>query len=128
MSRPTEPRERALEALYQADLRSVDDPAAGLSGKARRFVEGVMAHRETLDGYIDDASDHWAVHRMAAVDRAVLRLGAYELAFEPTTPRAVVISEAVEMAKKYSTQRSGAFINGVLAALAGIVRQEGPSS
>lgn len=115
----TEPRELALEALYQADVGGeTADPAHGLSGKARRFVAGVHEHQAAIDARLEDVSDNWPVHRMPAVDRAVLRIAAYELLYEPDTPRAVVISEAVELAKKYSTQRSGGFINGVLAALA----------
>ena len=119
---PAEPREQALEALYEADLREISDPADGLSGKAKRFVAGVMAHRSDLDEQLDSVSENWPVYRMPAVDRAVLRLGLYELVHEPDTPKAVVISEAVELAKKYSTQRSGSFVNGVLATLAKQVR------
>lgn len=122
MTTPIEPRQAALEAIYQADLRSVDDPASGLTGKAKRFVEGVTRHRADLDALLDDVSDHWPVRRMPAVDRAILRIGAYELVHEPGTPKAVVISEAVELAKAFSTARSGAFVNGVLAALARTVR------
>ena len=122
MSETAEPREKALEALYEAELRSVDDPAGSLTGKAKRFVEGVTTHQATLDGYLDEVSNNWPVHRMPAVDRSVLRLAAYELAYEPDTPKAVVISEAVVLAKKYSTQRSGAFVNGVLATLARMLR------
>lgn len=122
MSKSQEPREKALEAIYSADLRSIEDPGADLGGKAKRFVEGVTRHRDALDAHLNEVSDNWPVHRMPAVDRAVLRLGAYELAYEPDTPKAVVISEAVELAKKYSTQRSGAFINGVLATLAKVLR------
>ncbi len=116
-----EPRARALEALYQADMREVDDPARGLSGRARRYVEGVSSRRETLDSRIEAASERWPLHRMAAVDRTILRLALYELLYE-ATPTAVVIDEAVELAKRYSTRGSGAFVNGVLAALAHQVR------
>ena len=118
MSDQVEPRQLALEAIYEADLRAVADPARGLKGKARRFVEGVVANQSDIDGRLDEVSDNWPVHRMAAVDRAILRLGAYELAYEQDTPKAVVISEAIELAKRFSTQKSGPFINGVLAALA----------
>ena len=117
-----EPRQDALEAIYQADLRDVDDPSAGLSGKAKRFVDGVVEHLEAIDEHIEAVSDNWAVSRMPAVDRAVLRLAAYELIHEQDTPKGVVISEAVTLAKTYSTQRSGAFVNGVLSALAATVR------
>lgn len=114
----TEPRDLALEALYEADLR--DLPATEhpeLPPKAARLVKGVLEHQEELDEAIDTASEHWRVGRMPVVDRAILRLGLYELRYEPETPLAVVMSEAVRLAKTYSTERSGAFVNGVLAAL-----------
>ena len=122
MSTSTEPRQRALEALYAADRRQVDDPGADLTGKAKRFVDGVVKHRQELDEMLNAASKRWPVYRMPAVDRVVLRLGLYELVHEPDIPKAVVISEAVQLAKKYSTERSGGFVNGVLAALAESVR------
>jgi len=113
-----------LEALYQADMREVDDPARGLSGRARRYVEGVSRRQEELDTRIETVSERWPLHRMAAVDRTILRLALYELAYE-ATPTAVVLDEAVELAKRYSTKESGAFVNGILAAL---VRQVRPGS
>ena len=118
-----EPRARALEALYQADMRQVEDPARGLSGRARRYVEGVAGRQEELDARIQGVSERWPLHRMAAVDRAILRLALYELEYE-VTPTAVVIDEAVELAKRYSTKGSGAFVNGILAALAPQVRPD----
>ena len=116
-------RERVLEALYQAGARKVADPAAGLEGRNRRCVEGVCGDLSELDRRIESASEHWPVVRMAAVDRAVLRLGLWELLNE-TTPAAVVLNEAVELAKRYSTKESGAFVNGVLAALAAEIRPD----
>ena len=116
-----EPRARALGALYQADLREVVDPAEGLGGRARRYVEGVWEHRDRLDRRLESVSERWPVYRMAAVDRAILRLALYELLYEPT-PTAVVINEAVNLAKGYSTRGSGAFVNGILATLADQVR------
>ena len=116
-----EPRDRALAALYQADQREGWNPAEVLGGRARRYVEGVSRHREELDRRIGSVSEHWPVRRMAAVDRAILRLALYELLHE-RTPTAVVIDEAVELAKRYSTRASGAFVNGVLSTLAGQAR------
>ena len=118
-----EPRTRALEALYQADLRELTEPAEGLGGRARRYVEGVWKDRERLDRRLESVSERWPVRRMPAVDRAILRLGRYELLYEPT-PTAVVIDEAVELAKRYSTRRSGAFVNGILATLAAQARPD----
>lgn len=115
----TEPRELAVQALYQAD--QTGDPAAAtadLTGKALRLAEGTLAVLPDLDEAIEGASDRWRVDRMPAVDRAVLRLALYELRHERDTPVGVVISEAVRIAKEFSTARSGAFVNGVLAALA----------
>ena len=114
----TEPRDLALEALYEADQRDLTHTTADLPPKAARLVEGVLSHLRELDAEIDAASEHWRVARMPVVDRAILRLGLYELRHEPETPVAVVVSEAVRLAKIYSTEKSGAFVNGVLAALA----------
>ena len=119
MTEPTEPRDLALWALYQADQRSVTpevDPA--VSSKAARLVAGVAAHREELDDAIDAVSERWRVSRMPPVDRAILRLGLYELRYETDTPVGVVVSEAERLAQTYSTERSGAFVNGLLGKLA----------
>jgi transcription antitermination protein NusB len=82
------------------------------------LVTGVLEHVEELDRTIDSVSEHWRIERMPVVDRAILRLGLYELRFESQTPPAVVVSEAVRLAKTYSTEKSGAFINGILGRLA----------
>jgi transcription antitermination protein NusB len=115
----TEPRDLALQALYQADLLGLDQLAEDLDlpAKARRLAEGVLTHLRELDGIIEAASEHWRIDRMPVVDRAILRLGLFELRHE-NTPTGVVISEAVRIAKAYSTDKSGAFVNGVLATLA----------
>ncbi|HKX74944.1 MAG TPA: transcription antitermination factor NusB [Acidimicrobiia bacterium] len=114
----TEPRDLALEVLYEVDQREVASVTVDLPPKPARLVEGVLAHKAELDAAIDAASEHWRLARMPVVDRAILRLGLYELRYEHETPAAVVISEAVRLAKTYSTEKSGAFVNGVLAALA----------
>lgn len=112
----SEPRAQALQSLYEADVRNLPVPdTTGLGGRARRYAEGVWSRLPELDGALERVSDHWAVSRMAAVDRAILRLGLYELRYENTPPR-VALNEAIELAKRYSTADSGAFINGVLAA------------
>lgn len=118
-----DPRAEALAALYQADLRSDVDPTARLAGKAKRYAVGVRTHRQDLDRRIEAASERWPLHRMPVVDRTILRLALYELVHE-STPTAVVLNEAVELAKRYSTKKSGAFVNGVLSTLAGQVRPE----
>ena len=113
-----EPRDLALEALYALDTR-VDAEFSDLGGKALRLVKGVAEHREILDHEIEEASKHWSVARMPIIDRAILRLGLYELRHEAATPTAVIVSEAVRLAKTYSTEKSGSFVNGVLGSLAG---------
>jgi transcription antitermination protein NusB len=116
----SEPRELAVQALYEADLRHHDhleDPGR-LPLRARGLAEGVLAERAELDAAIEAASEHWRVERMPAVDRAILRLGLYELRRHPELPAAVIVSEAVRIAKEFSTERSGSFVNGVLATLA----------
>ncbi|WP_420614022.1 transcription antitermination factor NusB [Candidatus Spongiisocius sp.] len=118
-----DPRAEALAALYQADLRSDVDPTARLTGKAKRYAAGVRTHQRDLDRRIAAASERWPLHRMPVVDRAILRLALYELAHE-STPTGVVLNEAVELAKRFSTKKSGAFVNGMLSTLAGQVRPE----
>lgn len=115
-----EPREAAVQALYAADQRGVDIQAVApdLGAKALRLAEGAYAHRTELDASIDAVSDRWRIDRMPVVDRAILRLALYELEFEPDTPVGVVLSEAVRIAKAFSTEKSGQFVNGVLGTLA----------
>lgn len=114
-------RTQALEALYAADSVESDPDLEGLSAKARRLVEGVWANRADLDSAIGEAATGWRVERMPSVDRNVLRVGLYEL-WHSDTPVGVVIDQAVELAKTYSTARSGGFVNGILGRLA----EEGP--
>jgi N utilization substance protein B len=113
-----EPRDLALQALYQADIAGDSSDLGELSGRVGVLVHGVLEHKEELDSEIESASEHWSVARMPVIDRSILRLGLYELRHVTDTPTAVVVSEAVRLAKTYSTERSGAFVNGVLASLA----------
>lgn len=114
----TDARERALIALYEADqLRSA--PSTGeLGERARAITSGVWEQRDTLDDEIGRAATGWRVERMPPVDRNVLRIALWEMRNRPDTPVPVVISEAVRLAKTYSTARSGGFVNGVLSKLA----------
>jgi N utilization substance protein B len=114
----TDARDLALAALYEMDQRGSVEAPPDLPPKAAGLVAGVLEHRQELDRAIDAVSEHWRLERMPVVDRAILRLGAFELQHRPRTPAAVVVSEAVRLAKEYSTERSGAFVNGVLATLA----------
>lgn len=116
----TEPRDLAVQALYEADQLGFDDipDRPDLTGKARRLAQGALSRRSELDAALDAVSDHWRVDRMPVVDRAVLRLALYELRYESDTPTAVILAEAVRIAKEFSTEKSGVFVNGVLGALA----------
>ena len=116
-------RDRALQALYEADQRGPDAVAAPGPGRAGRLVAGVLSEQAHLDEAIDEASTNWRVGRMPPVDRAILRLGLYELRHHPETSVGTILDEAVELAKRYSTESSGRFVNGVLAAIA---RRERP--
>lgn len=117
--KPAEARDEALRALYEADLRRTDPDVTGLVPRAAEFTTGVWAEREALDATIGGVATGWRVERMPPVDRNVLRIALWELRHRPRTPVPVVISEAVRLAKTYSTARSGGFVNGVLARLAG---------
>lgn len=110
----SEPRDRALAALYAAEASGAEEPdLEGLSGRAARLTSAVWAVRSDLDAVIGEYAEDWRVERMPIVDRTVLRIGAYELLYTDT-PVGVVIDQAVELAKRYSTTRSGAFVNGIL--------------
>jgi N utilization substance protein B len=120
-------RKRALDVLFEADLRRTD-AAATLSAwteradppvqdYARVLVEGVISNRERIDALLTSYSEAWSLERMPLVDRAVLRLAAFEILFCPDIPDAVAIDEAVELAKSLSTDESPAFVNGLLAKL-----------
>jgi N utilization substance protein B len=85
---------------------------------AEELVRGVAAERGDVDGRISRASDNWRIERMTRVDRNVLRIGTWELVHLPETPRAVILDEAVELAKRFGTEESGAFVNGVLGRVA----------
>ena len=115
-----EPRDLAVQVLYEIDQLGTDDvdDRDELAGKARRLVEGVLGLRADLDDAIDAVSEHWRVDRMPVVDRAILRVALYELRHEPDTPTAVILAEAVRVAKTYSTEKSGFFVNGILGTLA----------
>lgn len=124
MATRREARERALELCFEMESRQleIDDLLAGLpvapDAYTLRLVRGVDAHRGDLDALLRKFSEHWAIERMPGVDRALLRMGGYELGWEPELPTAVVIDEAVELAGRYSTKDSGRFVNALLARMA----------
>jgi transcription antitermination protein NusB len=130
MAKRSRAREVALQLLYQHDhvptaeseqiraflhrrLRDSD-----LEQFAAGLYDGVLTHRPEIDQRLAAVAENWSVERMAVVDRNILRLSAFELLFQPQTPPRVAIDEAVEMAKRYGTAESAAFVNGILDRLA----------
>ena len=113
-----EPRDLALERLYQAEMLGSVADSSDLPPKAARLVAGVQENQPALDQALEEVSAAWPVHRMPVVDRCILRMSLYELRSDQDLPVAVIVAEAVRLAKAYSTEKSGAFVNGVLAELA----------
>jgi N utilization substance protein B len=127
-------REIALQVLYAADAARALDPGSlprafdaivtefqappRAKERARELVLGIAANLKQIDERIGAACAHWKLHRLAAVDRNVLRTATYELLFEPEVPAEVVIDEAVEIAKRFAGRASPAFVNGVLDVIA----------
>ena len=124
-----EARERALALLYEAQLKGAEPSEVLDALRARpdpfaaELVRGVAAHQNVIDRLVGEAAVSWELERMPVVDRTILRLATYELLEEPAVPVAVVIDEAVELAKTYSTEDSGRFVNGVLSHIARQVRR-----
>lgn len=126
MSARSQARQVVLQLLYQDDLNPEVAPAAvakfirrELSGNvalcdfALSLLDGVREHRAELDQVLADKAQNWRVERMAAVDRNILRLGAYEILYADT-PGQVAINEAVELAKQFGAEPTAAFVNGIL--------------
>jgi N utilization substance protein B len=125
-------RKRALDVLYEADIRSVpavdilaattarrsDEGQSTLNEYVTELVDGVVAHQAYIDELLGSYSMGWSLDRMPAVDRAILRIGSYELLWRDDVPDAVAISEAVNLAQDLSTDESASFVNGLLARLA----------
>ena len=123
-----ESRERALSLLYEAEAKDLA-PAQVLAdlpvppeGFAADLVAGVGTHSERIDAFIARYAVDWSIDRMPVVDRSLLRIAVFELLEHPEVPTGAVISEAVELAKTYSTDESGRFVNGVLGAIAAEIR------
>ena len=137
MGKRTKARECAFQMLYQWDItREPMDRVAGLFWQVRtatpetrtmaeRLARGGQAEVARLDEAITAASTNWRFERIAAVDRNILRIAAYELMKEPQTPSSVIIDEAVEMAKRFGEADSPPFVNGVLDAVMRKVRGAG---
>ncbi|WP_416210195.1 transcription antitermination factor NusB, partial [Frankia sp. Cr1] len=127
MSARSKARKRALDILYEADMRgnSLTDTLAERLAQADppvseytvSLVEGVVEHLIDIDEMLSDHAQEWTLERMPPVDRNILRIGALELLWREDIPDGVAIDEAVELAKLMSTERSPAFVNGLLARL-----------
>lgn len=120
-------REIALAFLYQWDMRGdevlpeLDDLLVkdrrepDVADYVKTLVNGTIEHRVAIDKRISEAAEHWRIERMAVIDRNVLRMATYEMAYrKDDVPPKVAINEAIELAKRFSTDQSGAFVNGVL--------------
>ena len=133
MSARSKARKRALDILFQADVRgdelpstlaaeakrAANEPAREASWLyAREIVDGVIDNRDAIDEQIMTFAKDWSLARMPAVDRAVLRIGVWEILYNDEVPAAVAIDEAVELAKEFSTDDSGSFVHGVLGRIA----------
>ncbi len=119
-------RELALQALYLVDvakfpaIKAINTILSGadvepqIAAFARKLAEGAGGRMDELSELVMKYAKNWELNRMAALDRNILRLGAYEILFETDTPISVIIDEAVEIAKEFSTDDSGKFVNGIL--------------
>ena len=127
MAARSKARKRALDILFEADLRR-ESPQGVLEARtiqadppvteyAIELVQGVQAHRDRIDELLAEHARGWTLDRMPAVDRNILRIGAYELLWATGVPEAVAISEAVVLATDLSTDASPGFVNGLLASL-----------
>lgn len=136
MGKRRQAREAALQVLFGMDVagRSAEEAwqaAREAAGElppetekfARELVDGTLQQRAEIDAEIQRHARNWDLSRMAAADRNILRLATFELLHQPGTPAEVVMDEAIELAKKYSTAESGRFVNGVLDAIAKDVRR-----
>ena len=133
MSARTKARKRALDVLYGADvrgdsinevlaaesLRAAEDPKRSSSWEyARDIVLGITEHGDEIDELIETYSQGWPIARMPAVDRALIRVGIWEILFNEDVPDSVAIAEAVESARIHSTEDSAGFVNGLLGRIA----------
>ena len=123
-----EARERALELLYEADAKGITPDAVMVDLPvapdefATDVVLGVGGHLAEVDDLLRRFAKGWTLERMPVIDRTLLRMATYELGYRPDVPTASIINEAVELAKRYSTDDSGRFVNGMLGRIADELR------
>ena len=121
-------REAALSLLYEAETKSIpprtvlDAQVVAADVDVAVLVGGVQDHADRIDALIDAHADGWTIGRMASLDRNVLRIATFELIGRPEVPTAVILDEAVELAKRFGTDDSGRFVNGVMSAIARATR------
>lgn len=121
-------RERAMHILYEADTKGLTGTEVlakqvlSIEELTIEIVTGVSSHLDELDGHIVECANGWTLARMPVIDRNILRMAVFELSYSRDVPVAVVINEAVELAKTFSTDDSGRFVNGVLSAISKVVR------
>ncbi len=135
MAARSKARKRAVDVLYEADVRGgdrlavlrdrIETASPPVPEHTIRLVEGVAEHAARIDALIDAHASNWSLDRLPDVDRAILRMAVFELLWADDVPDLVVIDEAVELAKALSTDSSPAYVNGVLGA---ILAAEVPSS
>jgi len=140
-------REHALQALYQCDalqdwsekaidlyfecFHSTKEEDSETEAKeidhsfSRQLISGVISNLEVIDSCISNCCQNWSINRMARVDRNIIRVATFELAFMPDVPPNVSINEAIEVAKRYSADDSPMFVNGVLDKIAGVIKEHG---
>ena len=126
MGKRTTSRRLAMQAIYQSELSktSIDEALTNLFEEeelaedtrefTKKLAEGVLGKKEDLDRKIKEFSKNWEIDRISMINKAILMLALYELIYEKDTPKAVVINEALELAKRYSDPESAKFINGIL--------------
>jgi len=126
MGKRKKSRELALQVLYQIEMIEGDAeenfnlfwqhfaPSDELKEFSQKIVNGVCQHKEEIDTLIEKHSEHWRLKRMTIVDKNILRSAIFELMFCPDVPTKVVLNEAIELGKRFSSEKSGSFINGIL--------------
>ena len=129
MGRRRKARESALQILFQLEFnkpqidKAVDQfwkekkASEEIRDYSNRIVKGIVSHQDKIDNLIQSLSNHWRLSRMAHVDRNILRIAVFEFLYEKDTAPAVIINEAIEIAKKYSSDEAAAFVNGILDAV-----------
>ena len=130
MGKRHQARELALKVLFQ--LEGTEDEAeqvlvyhavegaatSDVTNFARQLIRGVMANRERLDAILSETSEHWKLDQMAKVDRIILRIAVYEIAIDRQVPTKAAINESIELAKTFSGEEAGRFVNGILGRVA----------